>query len=371
MRLLYCSTIKYPSKLANRYQVYAMARALAIALGDNFYLGGRRIITDDPLLQNRTAIIKGSGFSFVIALRYLLFIRNHGIMHIYSRSERLFFFIVLFNNYLFHLPLKYIFEIHRLPQKTRFFHRYNFKKAHMLVVVTSFIKQGLIKIGIPEKKIFVAPDGVDLEPFLELRKKTKEELRRDLNLPPDKKIVCYVGTYKTMGMGKGVDELIIAFPEVLKKNPDAFLLLVGMDEQSKLEVEALIRQSGILEENGRVVAFVPQKVAQAYMVASDVLVMNFPWTEHYAYFMSPMKMFEYMASGTPIITTDLPSVREILSEKNAYFVKPGDPQGLARGISEVLSNQVLSDNISKQAFNDVSKYTWNVRAENILIAVKN
>ena len=144
-----------------------------------------------------------------------------------------------------------------------------------------------------------------------------------------------------------------------------------MDEQSKLEVEALIRQSGILEENGRVVAFVPQKVAQAYMVASDVLVMNFPWTEHYAYFMSPMKMFEYMASGTPIITTDLPSVREILSEKNAYFVKPGDPQGLARGISEVLSNQVLSDNISKQAFNDVSKYTWNVRAENILIAVKN
>ena len=77
-------------------------------------------------------------------------------------------------------------------------------------------------------------------------------------------------------------------------------------------------------------------------------------------------MFEYMASKTPIVASDLPSIREILNEENAVLVEPDNVQALSLGILEVLKNKRLSDKISFRAFQDVQKYAWQKRAENIL-----
>lgn len=59
-------------------------------------------------------------------------------------------------------------------------------------------------------------------------------------------------------------------------------------------------------------------------IGHDVIVMNYPNTEHYAHFMLPLKLFEYMASSVPIVTSDLPSVMEILNKNNFLFVKVGN-----------------------------------------------
>jgi len=73
-----------------------------------------------------------------------------------------------------------------------------------------------------------------------------------------------------------------------------------------------------------------------------------------------------MASKRPIIATDLPSIREVLSEKNAIIVKPGDPSDLANGIKKILEDKELAEQISQQAFRDVDNYTWEKRVESIL-----
>ena len=84
--------------------------------------------------------------------------------------------------------------------------------------------------------------------------------------------------------------------------------------------------------------------------------------------MSPMKMFEYMAAGVPIISSDLPVLREILiDEKNALLVSPSDPTKWCEALDRLINNAELSIAIGKQAHLDyLEKYTWGARARAIL-----
>lgn len=365
MRLLYCSTIKYPSRLANRYQVLAMAKALSNELGENFILGVRKVQGGEALGISNVITFGGSRRSFLLALRYVRFIIKNQITHIYSRNDSLLFFIMLYLSILSRKKRFIIFELHRVPEQISRRIRYVLTRAGLVVVVTSFIKKELVKKGFSPNKIPVLPDGVDLLPFEKLRTVGKGNLRNKFTLPMDKKIITYVGTLHTLGMSKGVEDLIETFPVVLKKVPDAFLLLVGFQEVEIKEVSMVLQKLGVPEARFRVLPFLPQEDAQAHMVASDVLVMNFPWTKHYAYYMSPMKMFEYMASGNPIITTDLPSVREVLNQSNAYFIKPENGSELASSITTLINDKKLSQKIAEQAFLDVQSYTWDRRAGKI------
>jgi glycosyltransferase involved in cell wall biosynthesis len=103
-----------------------------------------------------------------------------------------------------------------------------------------------------------------------------------------------------------------------------------------------------------------------YQKAGDILLMPFPDIEHYAFYMSPLKMFEYMASRRPIVASDLPSIREILNENNAVLVKPGDCRDLAVNLRKVIIDKALGDNLAQQAFKDAQEYSWEKRAAKIL-----
>jgi glycosyltransferase involved in cell wall biosynthesis len=84
--------------------------------------------------------------------------------------------------------------------------------------------------------------------------------------------------------------------------------------------------------------------------------------------MSPMKMFEYMAAGVPIISSDLPVLREILiNKKNALLVSPSDSTKWCEALDRLINNPELSNSIGKQAHLDyLEKYTWGARARAII-----
>jgi len=87
-----------------------------------------------------------------------------------------------------------------------------------------------------------------------------------------------------------------------------------------------------------------------------------------ASFTSPLKLFEYMAAGVPIVASDLPSTREILTpEVNAVLVPPNNPQALAAGIQRVLEDRDLANRIAQNALEDVMQFSWKKRAEKIII----
>jgi glycosyltransferase involved in cell wall biosynthesis len=82
---------------------------------------------------------------------------------------------------------------------------------------------------------------------------------------------------------------------------------------------------------------------------------------------SPLKAFEAMAAGRPIVASDLPSSREVLRHgENAWLVAPDDAGALADGITRLLADDALSERIARTAFVDSVAYSWDARARRLL-----
>jgi glycosyltransferase involved in cell wall biosynthesis len=109
----------------------------------------------------------------------------------------------------------------------------------------------------------------------------------------------------------------------------------------------------------------PPRVA-GFLRQADVLVLpNTPGRVSSAY-TSPLKLFEYMASGRPIVASDLPALGEVLRpDVNAVLVEAGSADALAAGLARVLGDAALAARLAAQAREDMRDWTWDKRAERI------
>jgi glycosyltransferase involved in cell wall biosynthesis len=132
-----------------------------------------------------------------------------------------------------------------------------------------------------------------------------------------------------------------------------------------MRLQALAGTSGI-QDRVSFRGFVPRSEVAGLLEQADVLVMphtSTPVSERYA---SPLKLFEYMAIGKPIVASDLSSIREVLRDaENACLVRSADPESLASGIEKVLEDQPLAERIARATFEKASSYTWARRAERL------
>ncbi len=325
-------------------------------------------------VKNNFKVVRIFSFDFIIFarflkglaywLQYLNFYLFVFAYFLFSPRDRVIYTMDYFGPLLKLLGFKVVFESHQgLGSHKAFWVRF-VKLADLLVVTNSYIA-GLFTSFFSSEKILVARNGVDLKDFES--DFDCENFRRRTGLPLDRKIVSYIGKFRTMGKGKGVEELIEIFPKVFSSCPQAYLMIVGVSEDEKRELESILSQkSGVQAFDYKIVLQVSQQEIPNYLKASDILVMNYPNKEHYAYFMSPMKMFEYMASGRPIVSTDLPSIREVLADSNAVLVQSENIEDLTVGILRVLNDHGLAEKISARAKKDVREYSWDKRAEKIL-----
>lgn len=254
-------------------------------------------------------------------------------------------------------------EIHSLPARRYLFLKL-LKFTKGIVVVTRYLKEMLIEHGFSEEKIIVAPDAVDLKAFDIII--SKKEARDRLGLSENKILVGYVGMLKTMGMGKGID---VALASLKGLRPETELVLIGGDQKDIDSYKKLAKELGV-HERVQFTGRVPYSSIPLYLKACDVLIAPFPETEHYKYFMSPLKLFEYMASGVPIIASDLPSLREIVDESMVNFVIPDDPKDLSRIITDVLNCYNDALNKAQKSLRGVQAYSWQKRAQNILSFIR-
>ncbi len=228
-------------------------------------------------------------------------------------------------------------------------------KIDRLIVITNILKELYIKGGVPEEKILVAADGVDLSVFNSLP--LKEEARNELGIPPGKKLISYTGHLYDW---KGAHILAMSM-KYLSDNYVSYF--IGGMRGDLAKFKEFIRRNEIT--NAVTVGYVPPLVVPKYLVASDVLVL--PNIEKgLSHFTSPLKLFEYMASRRPVVASDLPSTREVLNEENAILVEPGNPKALAEGIQKVIEDKEFADEISEKAYRDVQQHSWDMRAQKIL-----
>jgi glycosyltransferase involved in cell wall biosynthesis len=157
--------------------------------------------------------------------------------------------------------------------------------------------------------------------------------------------------------------LIALFPQVN-------FLFVGGQPEKVYNWQALTSQARL--NNIHTTGFIENARLPMYQAAADILIM--PYEEaisgssggNSAEICSPMKMFDYLAAGRAIITSDLPVLREVLHEKNAIFCPPNDVEAWKSALEQLIDDESLRENLGLQARSDAANYTWTQRARRAL-----
>ncbi|KKH47435.1 glycosyltransferase family 4 protein [Methanosarcina sp. 1.H.A.2.2] len=170
------------------------------------------------------------------------------------------------------------------------------------------------------------------------------------------KVVVYVGS---MSSWHGAEHLIDV--TVKLKDMNITFLLVGKDLEI-LKEEA--KKKGVLEKF-IFTGFVPNNEVPAYIAAADVAVApydprNSEKMNQYGFYFSPIKIFEYMACGKPIVASDVNIIREVIREcKCGLLAKPGDAEDIAEKIKLLLENEDIRYEYGKSGRNAVQeKFSW-------------
>ena len=372
MHLYYVANVRMPSEKAHGVAIAKMCESLAKAGATVTLVVPRRELSGEKDLFSRYGIdqvftVKTlptldllrfsqssvaywfSTLVFYVSVFFLLLAASKKEALLYTREAPLTCFSFL-------LPV--VLECHHISGNETRYLRFA-SRAHKCVVISEALKGKFIAGGIPEKKVLLAFSAVDLSTFGLTT--PKKEARETLAVAPDAQLVMYVGNFTTMGADKGIHHILQALVSV----PNVHFAGVGGSEQDIAHYRQEADELGI-GARVQLHGYAPQRTLALWQRAADILLMPFPDSHHYRTNMSPLKMFEYMASGRPIIATDLPTIRVALNNHNAVIVPPDDPKSLAREIQRLLDSEADRERLSSRALEDVRQYSWNERAKRVL-----
>lgn len=358
MRIQYLAFIRLPTEKAHGLQIMKTCEALA-AEGNEVELvipGRKTHIEDDAFVYHGTAQnfkikelhtpdwVQAGPVGFLISLVCFAEAAAWRLSYwtadvVFSRDA-----LVLFQHIL--LAKKFVYEAHNNPS---WFSVMVAKRAKTVVAISEGLKQVYVVKGVRPEKIIVVPDAVDVKMFDNAL--SKIDARRRLSIPEGEKIALYVGR---IDGGKGAD-VFAASSEFLPEGTRAVLIGNGPLAHN-------------LKSKHTKAFFLPETKytdLPNVLPAADVLILpNSGKGTESARNTSPLKLFAYMASGIPIVSSDVPAVREILSEDSAVFVKPDDPRVLADGIVATLSGAGAGKGEKAKAL--AIQYSWGSRAKRIL-----
>lgn len=264
------------------------------------------------------------------------------------------------------VPVYY--EIHNITENpmSLLVHKFFWARLNGLVVISHGLEEFVKQQGIT--KVTVISSAVDLEEF---KRVDKLIARKKLNLPSNKKLVVYTGSTHER---KGVYILAEAAKILQHKNINVIFeggISNGGDFQ-KLQQYVLAKNISNVMFAGYNLNFISPTEVTYYLQAADVLVLpDSGLLRERQEFTSPMKLFEYMAVGRPIVASNTRAISDILkNRKNALLVQPDCPNDLAQKIEEILNNSTLALKISRQAKIDSRNYSWSKRADKIINFIK-
>ena len=260
-----------------------------------------------------------------------------------------------------------ILELHEVPAG-RFspwlYRRYvRMSGIKLTVFITRALKEHVetrLKLQHKPFESFIAPDGVDLERFERLP--TSIDARKLLGLTESFTAVYSGGFYP----GRGLENLFAlakAFPQA------QFIWIGGKPEQIKHWQEQL---AGEEIQNVRLPGYVSNRQLPLYQAAAEVLLIPYDKKVagnsggNIASVTSPMKVFEYLASGKAILSSDLPVLHEVLNESNACFYPSDNIEAMIREFARLMNETSYRQSLAMQAKKDAQRYSWKTRMNSIL-----
>ena len=238
------------------------------------------------------------------------------------------------------------------------------RQASSVVVVTPPLKDYLVGLGISKRKVFILPNGVDVSRFFP-DEDSGRIIRRRYGLE-NKLVIGFVGGLRPF---HGVHILIDSAKLILDRCHQAHILIVG-DGPPRGELELKVRKQG-LKDIVSFIGSVPFEEVPAYINAMDITVA--PYAKIPQLYQSPIKLFEYMAVGKPIVTTRRPLVEAVIKDyRNGLIFEFGDHHQLASAILKLINDKDLRERLGSEGRRIVEdKYTWEGNAQKITEIYKN
>ena len=210
------------------------------------------------------------------------------------------------------------------------------KKADYVLVVNQTLKDKVLELGINPDKVYLTPNAVDVEKFNPQNKK----LPSDMNISPGKPVLLFVGN---LVFQKGVKYLLEA-KKLMKSNAE--LVIVG-DGPLRQELEMKVQNDDIHD----VVFTGARRDVDKIMPSATVFVLP-SISEGF-----PITILEAMASGLPVVATNVGGISEVMSEQVGIMVNPSSPTELASALDKILENETLRNDMSGVAREHALKYS--------------
>lgn len=231
------------------------------------------------------------------------------------------------------------------------------KKAKAIIAISKSTKNDLINYcGLEERKITVIHAGVDKK-FSSFSSEKKKLARHNLGLPPK-------NTYVVLIVGfQSYKNILVSFKVISKLqnnlNTNVQLVWLGSNKDmcSKYSKLANLNNDAITLSNLGI-----DKLIELY---NSVDCLLFP--SLYEGFGSPP--LEAMACGTPVITSNVASIPEVVGDA-AIMLPPNDISGLAKAVKDILENKTLRDDYVKRGYLNASRFTWELCASKVLSLYK-
>lgn len=221
------------------------------------------------------------------------------------------------------------------------------KRADAVICVSRVTEIFLRSLGAPLPVLCVIPNGVDLEAF-----------KPGPWPPPAPPKLLYTGT---LASWQGIEVLIRAMPLILSTFPEANLRIVGPGKsRRRKELKKLANRLGLDESSVAFADPVPPEAVPRLLEEASVCLVPLGYNDrNVVQGCCPVKVLEYAAAARPIVAADLPVIRELLGEGEAFFFPPEEPSALAEQVIQVLSHPQKARVKAQRARERVEReFTW-------------
>ncbi len=235
-----------------------------------------------------------------------------------------------------------------------------FATADHVVAVSSAVRD-YVRMLAPDARVTVVPNGVDTE---SIRPGAGSDTWRQTVAAADDNafVVGFVGRVRPW---HGVDILIDAFAQAHAAEPSLRLCVVGELDGIGPALREQCRAHGLESHVHFAGAVSPTEIPQV-LGAMDAVVAPYPQLQNF--YFSPLKVFEYMAAGKPIVASAIGQINDILEhERTALLVAPGDPAALASAILRLRAEPELAARLGRAARAEAeTHHTWRERVRTVL-----
>jgi glycosyltransferase involved in cell wall biosynthesis len=227
------------------------------------------------------------------------------------------------------------------------------KEADKIIVVSNATKNYVLSLGADPEKVRVIHNGVDLERFKPLSG-VKEEMRRKLGIPKDASVIL---TVRRLVYKNGIDTLLESAEIAVKNNPKLVFVVVGKGPDFEGVKEKIVQLG--MQRKFRLTGFVPDEELPLYYNVADLFALPSKSGEGL-----PLVALEAMASGLPVVATNVGGTSEVMSEDYGKLVPPNSPNSLAEAVLEFSCKDlsVLTKDLRTMI---EQKYSWDQNVEKL------